>query len=281
MTLFLNFRTAGVGGGIVEEPYVLEGNGRADPVALRSLGWTIPVDRISGREVVFATHGFNVSYQAGAQALAQLETDLNLGPGFVFVGVLWPGDWWLPVINYPAEAGDAVRCGVLLAKFVNARLARARSVSLVSHSLGGRLVLEAVTHLAKPAREVCLLAAAVDDDCLSSAQYAAARGNAGRINVLASTRDLVLRLAYPAGDFVSDVGFDDDSPWRRALGYHGPQPEAPERVRHAQIDRNTGYGHGDYFPTYPPAPAGAPIPKSSLPERFVREALLGLPHTWP
>jgi hypothetical protein len=281
VTLFLSFRTACVGGGIVEDPYVLEGNGRVDRVELRPIDWRVLADRVAGREVVFATHGFNVSYREGAQSLAQLEADLNLGPGFVFVGVLWPGDWWLPVVNYPAEASDAVRCGQLLANFVNVKLPRARSVSLTSHSLGGRLVLEAVVHLQRRAREVCMLAAAVDDDCLSSPQYAAAHGNADRISVLASTKDLVLRLAYPAGDFASDIGYDDDSPWRRALGYHGPHPGVPARVHHAQIDPRDGYGHGDYLPAFPPPGPGDPVPKTTRPERFIRETLLGLPYTWP
>ena len=224
MTLFLDFRTQGVGGSILEEPRVLEADGLVDPISLRPLGASLPEERTLGREVVFATHGFNVSRKQGIHALAQLERDLGLRAELVFVGVLWPGDFWTPVINYPAEAEDAVRCGRLLAKFANETLARARGVSLVSHSLGGRLVLEAAKHLARPAHEVCLLAAAVDDDCLSTKQYAAARERTGRISVLASQKDTVLRLSYPVGDFFSDLFYDDDSPARKALGYHGPHP---------------------------------------------------------
>src|SRR5262249_42570014 len=54
---------------------------------------------------------FNVSYAAAVPLLTALERTLHLGPRFLFVGVLWPGDWWVPAINYPAEADDAVRCG--------------------------------------------------------------------------------------------------------------------------------------------------------------------------
>jgi hypothetical protein len=272
VTLFLNFRTGGIGGSIVSDPYVLEGDGTASPVALRTLGWSIPAERIVGRTVVFAVHGFNVSYADGVHALAQVEGALQLGPGFVFVGVLWPGDYWLPVVNYPAEAGDAVRCGRLLAKFVNQTLGRAGAVSFLSHSLGGRLVLEAVTYLDRRAHEVCLAAAAVDDDCLGGAQYEAARANAERISVLASTSDKVLRIAYPVGDFLSDILYDSDSPWRRALGYHGPRPERLEDVAHAQIPAPEGYDHGDYFSS---------SEKGVLAELFMSEALRGLPHAWP
>ena len=276
MTLFLDFRTDGVGGGILDEPRVLEGNGLVDRPELRDLGRTLPAARIAGREVVFATHGFNVSRVAGVHSLARLERDLNLPAAFVFVGVLWPGDWWIPVVNYPSEAGDAVRCGRLLAKLVNTSLSLAGSVSLVSHSLGGRLVLEAAKHLSRPARELCVLAAAVDDDCLTSGQYDSARKNAKRISVLASRGDLVLRIAYPAGDFFSDIFYDDDNPARKALGYHGPRPRA-ENVLHAQISGRQ-YGHGDYFP---PADLAAPNDMQRKPETFISEVLLGLPHGWP
>ena len=278
MTYFLDFRTAAVGGGILDEPRVLEGDGLVDPPPLRLLGPTLPPDQITGREVVFATHGFNVSRPAGVHALARLGRDLNLPPAFVFVGVLWPGDWWIPAVNYPAEAGDAVRCGRLLAKFVNTSLSGAAGVSLVSHSLGGRLVLEAVTRLDRPAREVCVLAAAVDDNCLTSRQYDAARSNARRVSVLASKSDKVLRLAYPVGDFLSDVFFHDrDSPWHKALGYWGPHPRA-EGVLHAQIRDNEGYDHSDYFP---PSDLNAPVVKPKRPEAFIAETLQGLPHAWP
>jgi hypothetical protein len=276
VTLFLDFRTDGVGGGILDEPRVLEGNGLVDRPELRHLGQTLPAARIAGREVVFATHGFNVSRVAGVHSLARLERDLNLPAAFVFVGVLWPGDWWIPVVNYPSEAGDAVLCGRLLAKFVNTSLSLAGSVSLVSHSLGGRLVLEAAKHLSRPAREVCVLAAAVDDDCLTSGQYDSARKNAKRISVLASRGDLVLRIAYPAGDFFSDIFYDDDNPARKALGYHGPRPRA-ENVLHAQISGRQS-GHGDYFP---PADLAAPNDMQRKPEAFISEVLQGLPHGWP
>lgn len=275
MTLFLDFRTAGVGGGILNEPRVLEGDGRVDPLEMRHLGQTLPAERIAGREVVFVTHGFNVSRRDGVHALARLERDLNLPSAFVLVGVLWPGDWWIPVVNYPAEAGDAVQCGRLLAKFVNTSLSLAGEVSLVSHSLGGRLVLEAVKRLSRPAREVCVLAAAVDDDCLTGPQYDAARKNAKRISVLASRGDLVLRLAYPAGDFFSDIFSDDDNPARKALGYHGPRPRA-EHVLHAQIPGRE-YGHGNYFP---PSDLNEPN-GTQQPEAFISEALLGTAHGWP
>lgn len=276
MTWFLSFRSAPRAGSVLEEPQVLRGDGLAGDVRLELLD-RIPADATAGRELVLATHGFNVTYVEGVHELARLEHELALPPRFVFIGVPWPGDWWIPVVNYPAEADDAVACGRNLARFVNRRLQGAAGVSFVAHSLGARVVLEAAKRLARPARRVCLLAAAADDDCLTSAQYDAARRNAQAIDVLASRGDLVLRLAYPAGDFLSDILYDDDAPARAALGYHGPRPFPSERTVHAQIP-GTAYGHHDYFP---PSRLDDPVGKQAAPIRWVAETLRGLPHFWP
>jgi hypothetical protein len=276
VTFFLSFRSDPRAGSVLRDPHLLAGDALVESPRLKALG-AFPVESIAGRHLVLATHGFNVNYEAGVHSLGRLEQALNLPGTFTFIGVLWPGDWWIPVINYPVEAGDAAQCGRNLARFVNASLAPASSVSLVSHSLGARVVLEAVKHLDRPAREVCVLAAAADDDCLTSPQYDAARLNSNRISVLASRGDLVLRLAYPAGDFFSDLFYDDDSPTHRALGYHGPHPHPKERTLHAQIPGDA-YGHGDYLP---PSRLEDPIDKQAKPIRWVSEALAGLPHGWP
>ncbi len=112
MTLFLDFRTAGEGGGILDEPRVLEDNGLVDPLVMRNLSQAMPAARNAGREVVFVTHGFNVSRRDGVHALARLERDLNLPPAFVLVGVLWPADWRIQVVNDPPKPETPSGAGV-------------------------------------------------------------------------------------------------------------------------------------------------------------------------
>jgi esterase/lipase superfamily enzyme len=272
VTLFLNFRAGPVG--MAEDPYVLEGTTAADT---RTIGWTLPSDRIGTGGVVFGVHGFNVSYGAGVASLAALERTLALGRQHLFVGVLWPGDWWVPAINYPAEAGDAVLCGRRLARFVIRSLPEGVPVSFVAHSLGCRLALEAARQLGRRrVREVCLLAAAVDSDCLATSPYDEARENTGRTSVLSSKQDWVLWLAYPAGDLLADIGFGDrDSPLRRALGYTGPRPNTPEKVDPAPIPDREKVGHTDYL-----ADASANA-KAGKVQRYARRAVLGLARGWP
>ena len=262
MTRFLTLRTHDVGGS-VQYPQAVD----VDP-AVTPYGY-VPVAAddvrawVSGKEVVLAIHGFNVPRPHAVPSLAALETELALPANYRYFGVLWPGDFWIPAVNYPFEAAHAVTAGRKLATFAHDHFALANSISFVSHSLGGRVLLEAVQTLDRKAREVCITAGAVDDDCFVK-QYLKAEDNAGRTSVLSSMKDKVLQLAYPAGDFISDVFLgDDDSPWRPALGRAGPPPPVAAPLVEQPIPEDAGadgkgYDHGDYFP---PSVMPKPMPK--------------------
>src|SRR5437879_56340 len=247
MTLYLNFRSHSVGGTVID-PIVLAGDGTADPPALSVVDWPTVEATVAGKRVLFAVHGFNVSREHGARSLGQLEAAVGLSAAEVFVGVLWPGDYWLPVVNYPFEGGVAMDCGRRLAVCCAQRFARAQSISFVSHSLGARLVLEAVENLNRPARVVCLTAGAINQDCLAT-EYSTATANSSSVSLLASHSDWVLKVAFRIGDPISDVLHDDHKAFERALGYDGPALPAPPPILSPwQIPDRAGYGHGDYLP---------------------------------
>jgi hypothetical protein len=280
VTRFLSMRAKDVGGP-VQRPAVLDWTGTGYmPVAD-----AVAASDVAGREVVLATHGFNVSRKSGTGGLANLEPLLGLQSHHRYLGVLWPGDFWLPVVNYPFQAAHAVTSGQYLAEYLNRHFASAASISLISHSLGARVVLECVQHLDRPAKEVCLTAGAVDADCMAR-QYLDAANNAGRITVLSSRKDKVLRLAYPSGDFISDVLLgDNDSPWKGALGLKGPPlPLQPPLIgepipQDAGFDRK-GFNHGDYLP-----PRDLPSPLPSDPKwvhtaGYMGRAVTGQPSGW-
>jgi len=281
MTLFLDFRTAEVGGA-VWGPQLLEGDGAAQPLALRVVPDTAARRLLAGRSLVFATHGFNVRRSQGARALGALDQFLQLPPPYLMIGMLWPGDSWLPVVDYPFEGEVAMDCGARLARYCGDLAAGAESFSFVSHSLGARLVLEAVARLGRKARSVCLTAAAINRDCLT-AEYTRAARNAERIAVLASHEDWVLKVAFTVGDPLAWLLRSDHELFRLALGYDGPPPNNPAPVaRPWQISDAENYGHGSYLPpssgvAFPPA-SGAQWPEAA---RFMRRALLGEVQTWP
>lgn len=284
MTWFVSFRSQDVGGPVVRSPDVVASEAVEKPTY--TLVAPLVVERaVVNRRVILAIHGFNVSRPKGVRSLSRLEAALAPGADEIFFGVLWPGDWWAPVINYPAEASDAVAAGQALARFVNEQLRGAESVSLISHSLGGRVLLEALAGLERPARSVCIGAGAVDNDCLQG-QYKTSTSQARRLSVLASERDKVLKLAYPLGDFASDFLWrDNGSPWRGALGLKGPRTALPNPpVSHRQIHRDDNYDHGDYFPPSAwPEPAskpGDPAPRWREAAAYMRRCIDGAPDSW-
>jgi hypothetical protein len=277
MTLFLSFRTRPVGGAVNPTPQLYDGLGnRSQP------GWSlIPPSQLralfAGKSVLFAVHGFNVTQSNGVVAMGLLDSYLALAVPDLFVGVLWPGDSVIPIVDYPIEGNVAIDCGRGLADFCNEFCGSAQAVSFVSHSLGARLVLEAVLNLNRKARSVCLTAAAINRDCLT-AEYANAAQNSEQISLLASREDLVLKVAFSVGDPLAELLHDDHTPFQVALGSEGPPTPAPTQVRVPWQISDTGaagdYGHLDYLPPTSPE-------KWPRVAHFMKRAFLDQPQVWP
>ena len=273
-TIFLNFRVRGVGGPVIS-PYLLAGDGSQSPPAVSVVPWAQVPGLVGGRDILFVTHGFNVSYVDGAKALDRLARYFGFTGAPLFIGMLWPGDAAIPIIDYPFEGAPAMDSGRRLADFVGRWCAAAHSVSFVSHSLGARMVLQAVASLSERVRVrlLCMMAGAINRDCLTT-QYAVAARRCDRIALLASHSDHVLKYAYPPGDLIADAIYDDHA-LQEALGYAGPPAPAPGAVVSPwQIADGEGYDHGDYLPS----DAGT---KWTSPAGFIRSNFFGQPPVWP
>jgi|SRR5579871_1328494 len=277
MTYFLNFRARTVGGPVNPNPQLYQSSEDAT-----NPGWALVPDTqyrslFAGKSVLFVAHGFNVTQANGLVSLGMLGQYLKLPSPYLFVGVLWPGDSVIPIVDYPFEGGVAIDCGQRLATFCNTALGSAQSISFASHSLGARLVLEAVVHLKRKAKSMCLAAGAINNDCLST-QYAAATKNVEQVSLLASQEDYVLKVAFAAGDPFADLLNDDHTPFETALGLKGPATPAPPQVTLPWQISDSGaqgdYGHSDYLP--PSAPDKWPRVAD-----FMKRALLGQPQAWP
>jgi Alpha/beta hydrolase of unknown function (DUF900) len=279
MTLYISFRSESVGGAVVDAR-ILQGDGTKSPLALKPVDPPQLAGLVAGKNLLFCAHGFNVSLENGARSLAQLEPSLGLTTNELFFGVLWPGDFWLPIVNYPFEGDVSIDCGKRLADFCTRSLAGAQSLSFASHSLGARVVLEAVKNLKGSARVVCLTAAAINKDCLDT-EYGTAASHSSAISLLASHEDLVLKYAFAIGDPIADLLHDDHTAFQPALGYGGPplparQPIAPPW----QIADDADYGHGDYLPPGN-AVQSAKTAKWQMPAGFIARAFHGARQTWP
>lgn len=205
--------------------------------------------------VSFLIHGFNVGLSRGRARLARLAAELEPTPAGALVAVLWPGDHFARGLSYAFEGRDADDSGDFLADWI-ARVVPRGSLCFATHSLGARVALRAIERLAGAfsIEQVCLMAAAIDDDALApGGRHADAAARCRRIATLASRHDRVLRYAYPAGDLLAAfLSFWRDAPGL-ALGYRGPRG-APANVVPCQIPDARRARHGDYLPDAPPRP---------------------------
>jgi len=275
----MSLRQQRVGGGVVD-PIFLEGDGTVAAPSLKLVPTEAVAARVAQRDILFATHGFNVSFLQGACSLGTLESALDLPSNCQYLAVLWPGDSWLPVINYPFEGSTAIDCGRRLARLCNRSLTTAASLSFITHSLGARLALEAAKTLNRKARAFCLTAAAINRDCLS-AEYAGAFANVSVVSILASRRDLVLKLAFPLGDPLANILHFDHRLFTPALGYAGPPNALGATVPPWQIPDTDGYDHGNYLPPTEPGAPPDPNAKWIKPVGFMRRSFMGGTQTWP
>jgi len=241
---------------------------------MTSVTWNAVPILAKGKNVLLAAHGFNVSYNDGLCSLSHLETALAMQPGELFLGVLWPGDWVIPAVNYPFEDKIASHGGALLGDFCNRWLASSQSISFLSHSLGARVVLEAIKASKRRVRRACITAGAVNSGCLNE-EYRLAAANCGQIRTLSSREDLVLEFAYPPGD-------PDHPPFEAALGRGGPSGAYGSTILPSEITDAVPYDHGDYFPparsVLPPA---APTDKWRHAVSFMASAFRGQSPSWP
>ncbi len=244
MTLFIDLRATPSGGICAAEATAWDaGTTAVSPDTFR--------DRIRGRDIILATHGFNVSRDDGITALSGWDQLCHLPPSALFIGVLWPGDSrYLPVLDYPIEGNEAISSGRLLARFLNQHADGAASISLVSHSLGARMVLETLSGLKNKARRLILMAGAIEDNCLTR-EYRTAAAKAEEIYVLASRKDWVLEFAFPAGNLIGEILMHGHPYCKTALGRSGPAEPIPlpQRGGAWQIPDTWDYGHLDYLPS--------------------------------
>jgi Alpha/beta hydrolase of unknown function (DUF900) len=141
MTLFIDLRASGKGGIVADE-----GQAWVDGTTLVSSEDF--AQRVRGRDLFLATHGFNVDRQDGIDSLSLWSRRCPLPVNAMFIGVLWPGDSrLLPFVNYVYAGTEAMSSGKLLAAYLNKNAVMAQSLAFFSHSLGVRVVLQTIRDL--------------------------------------------------------------------------------------------------------------------------------------
>jgi hypothetical protein len=206
------------------------------------------------REAVILVHGFNNDWREAAKAYVGFRHGRSSPSGDdrddMLADLFWPGDAEFGIFDsfdavvYPAALHTARAAGPRLAAFLRANPAWLR-VHFVGHSLGCRVVLEAIDDLRRDGGpvvgKVCLMAAAVPvEHVRHGGPLAAALGHAEHALVLYSRSDGVLFGAFPAGQTSGGDGFLPVALGREGLG----QGDGPGDVKSIAIP---GAGHGDYW----------------------------------
>ena len=214
-----------------------------------------------GREILVLLHGYNNSRSVGRASLVRFARFLEAaGVTALMVAVLWPGDGWAKALTYPFEGRDADDSADALVVWLRTHVDGSARVSLVAHSLGCRVAMLTAQRFAEWAGpgiatlgRVCLMAPAIDNDCLGRAGstcYRAGTLAAEQLAVLASADDRVLKYAYPLGDLAQTILFFGDR-WGTALGRTGPVERdavVVAKIEHIPLSSpGRDIDHGDYL----------------------------------
>lgn len=232
---------------------------RAQPIGgtpLDTVRWRGRISPFKCDKLIILIHGFNVRQQEAVDSfvafLGQLQIQLGPGPSAELPPVWafhWPGDHenrTLSKATYSVRVEVARTAGQLLGELLT-RLSSQQKVILIGHSLGCRVLLEALRRMAnvrETTRDVgaelsfaCLLAAAVPIGCCAGNQEPPYGPDIipNVIYVLNSRNDYVLRWVFPPGQHI----FGEDK--GEAVGLHG----GPAR---RWVDRHdTGLFHSSYW----------------------------------
>lgn len=174
------------------------------------------LNMISGKEVLLFVHGYNNTYEAALSAYTKYTEKTHEFYGQL-VGYLWPGGD--NGLEYHSARGRAVNdLDLRLLTLLIQMKSVAKSIDIYAHSMGCRVVLEALEMApGKVVRNLFLTAPAVDNETLEIGErYYNSTLNCDRVVVFHSKEDEVLQYAYQLAE------------WDKALGYKGP--ENPEHL---------------------------------------------------
>jgi esterase/lipase superfamily enzyme len=211
---------------------------------------TLDSKEIKGKNVLLLVHGYNNSPKEALSTYGLINIhvsafkDRHLSKFYdLVIGYLWPGD------DSPLKYYDAERHVSRLAKTMRSHLeflsASAARVDVLAHSMGNRLIFEALDYPSNGGKKVVYnffsLAAAVDNESIEKKEkYYHATQNCEKIFVFYSERDEVLKWAYrlAEGD--------------KALGYEGDKDpkKLPENVQLINYTNFIGE-HSQYFTVLP------------------------------
>ncbi len=209
---------------------------------------------INSPEIMILIHGYNVSEEEAKETYRKFEKNFNLycnkvsTLNKVIYWFLWPSDKpnkLSSMISYYQTLKSAKICGKKFADYLNQLQLKSFNnqpprIILIGHSLGCRLLLEALKTTKKDNKiwDIILMAAAVPVDLVKQGELLNLQKNTREnYHILYSKNDLVLRIAFPAGQRLAG-----EASWE-AVGFKGnPNPGTWSKRK------EMNYDHSDYWP---------------------------------
>jgi hypothetical protein len=246
-----------------------------------------------GKLVLFI-HGFNDTREFAESAYQEFLENSGISDGALSgqpCFLHWPSNRNWGILSpacYVVDPPIAVKAGQLLYAFLKQRVMPGPEplhVTIISHSLGVRVALEALAQAAadgdprKPRFDaLCTMAAAV---CVSAVESGGnllpAVQSSQKSTVLFSGDDMALDLGFPVGETVAGEGF-----FPTAVGHAGE----PSTLWTNRSDMGVfSYGHSDYWPGKESASSvarflGLPTPKPPVAQTMASRELPP-PHSIP
>lgn len=198
--------------------------------------------RIQGKTVLILVHGFNNEFEdivraydmIGDRVKRFLDKWYHMVIGFTWPGGNSPVDWYEP----KKRAGTVAP---RLARFLRDIRGNVKNVDLMSHSLGGRVVLSALKLVPEDTvRANFMMASAVDNEVLEPGEkyFVSVKHAATESLVFHSKHDFVLSSAYRIAE------------WDNPLGLFGPENPATIMDSLPEVyvanSKSVIKGHGDY-----------------------------------
>jgi hypothetical protein len=218
----------------------------------------------AGKRIVLLVHGFNVPILGARDSFQRFERHLENLDRRTFdherlrrlkedcCWVTWPGDSWVPFargIAYWRKVGIARAAAVAFADYLRGLISvkQRPEIIIIAHSLGCRMVLEALRAIDRPipAMTVVLMAAAVPVEMIEAGGHLAeTRAVVEDQRVLYSEWDTVLANLFAPGQWAA-ARMGRDIPIKRyeAVGSRGlPKQGAWTRRRQMLL-----HDHGHYW----------------------------------
>ncbi|WFU68644.1 alpha/beta hydrolase [Bradyrhizobium sp. CB2312] len=210
---------------------------------------------VSRFRTVILVHGYNVSEKEALKSLGELKVALSSYAPSLASGIFtcrWAGNWITPIVRllaYPQIIGNAEESSkpfLRIIKNIYCLDTATEELIIIAHSLGCRLTLEMLQHMAAEGRPqglkkltVILMAAAVPCEYVGAdGKLEAGADEPDVLAALHSKDDRVLSFAFGAGQ---TLGFDGLFP--EAIGLRG-NPQSRPWTHSIRMD---AFDHGDYW----------------------------------